>query len=48
MNIFRKVRTVLRFCELGKKIHKVIAADPKDGGEGAIYIFLKNKKVFRE
>ena len=31
---------------LGKKIHKVIAADPKDGGEGAIYIFLKkNFKV---
>ena len=22
LNIFRKVRTVLRFCELGKKIHK--------------------------
>ena len=31
---------------LNKKIIKILQADLKDGGEGAIYIFLKNNKKF--
>jgi len=31
---------------LNKKIIKISEADLKEGGEGAIYIFLKNKKKF--
>jgi len=31
---------------LKNKISKVLEADIKDGGEGAIYIFLKNNKKF--
>ena len=30
------------------KISKILKADIKDGGEGAIYIFLKNNKEFIE
>ena len=33
---------------LGNKINRISAADIKDGGEGAIYIFLKNNKKFIE
>ena len=33
---------------LNKKIIKILQADLKDGGEGAIYIFLKNNKKFIE
>ena len=33
---------------LNKKISKIVQADLKDGGEGAIYIFLKNNKKFTE
>ena len=33
---------------LDKKISKIVQADLKDGGEGAIYIFLKNSKKFTE
>ena len=29
--------------ELSEKISKISKANPKDGGEGAIYVFLKNK-----
>ena len=29
---------------LNNKISRIVQADIKDGGEGAIYIFLKNKK----
>ena len=32
--------------DLKNKINGVLKADVKDGGEGAIYIFLKNKKKF--
>ena len=32
--------------DLRNKISKVLEADIKDGGEGAIYIFLKNNKKF--
>ena len=32
--------------DLKNKISKVLEADIKDGGEGAIYIFLKNNKKF--
>ena len=31
---------------LNKKIIRISGADLKEGGEGAIYIFLKNKKKF--
>ena len=31
---------------LDNKINRISAADIKDGGEGAIYIFLKNNKKF--
>ena len=31
---------------LSSKISRISTADIKDGGEGAIYIFLKNKKKF--
>ena len=31
---------------LNKKISRIVQADLKDGGEGAIYIFLKNSKKF--
>jgi len=34
--------------DLSDKIDRISKANLKDGGEGAIYIFLKNKKVFRE
>ena len=34
--------------DLKNKISKVLEADIKDGGEGAIYIFLKNNKKFIE
>jgi len=33
---------------LNKKISRIVQADLKDGGEGAIYIFLKNSKKFTE
>ena len=33
---------------LNKKINRISQADLKDGGEGAIYIFLKNNKKFTE
>ena len=33
---------------LDNKINRISAADIKDGGEGAIYIFLKNNKKFKE
>ena len=33
---------------LNKKISRISQADLKDGGEGAIYIFLKNNKKFTE
>ena len=32
--------------DLKNKINGVLKANTKDGGEGAIYIFLKNKKKF--
>ena len=32
--------------DLKSKISKISEADIKDGGEGAIYIFLKNNKKF--
>ena len=32
--------------DLKNKISKVLEADIRDGGEGAIYIFLKNNKKF--
>ena len=32
---------------LNNKITKISKADVKDGGEGAIYIFLKNNKKFK-
>jgi len=31
---------------LDNKINRILTADIKDGGEGAIYIFLKNNKKF--
>ena len=31
---------------LNDKINRISRADLKDGGEGAIYIFLKNNKKF--
>ncbi len=34
--------------DLRNKIIKISQASIKDGGEGAIYIFLKNKKNFKE
>ena len=33
---------------LNNKISRIVQADIKDGGEGAIYIFLKNNKKIRE
>ena len=33
---------------LNKKINRISQADLKDGGEGAIYIFLKKNKKFTE
>ena len=33
---------------LSNKINRISTADIKDGGEGAIYIFLKNNKKFKE
>ena len=33
---------------LNQKINRISKADLKDGGEGAIYIFLKNNKKFIE
>ena len=33
---------------LSEKISSVAAAELKDGGEGAIYVFLKNKRNFKE
>ena len=33
---------------LNNKIRKISAADVKDGGEGAVYIFLKDNKKFIE
>ena len=33
--------------DLKNKINGVLKADVKDGGEGAIYIFLKNKNKFK-
>ena len=33
---------------LANKINRITTADIKDGGEGAIYIFLKNNKKFIE
>ena len=32
---------------LNKKIIRILKADRKDGGEGAIYIFLKNNNKFK-
>ena len=34
--------------DLQGKISRILKADIKDGGEGAIYIFLKNNKKIRE
>ena len=34
--------------DLKGKISRILKADIKDGGEGAIYIFLKNNKKIRE
>ena len=34
--------------DLNNKISRITKADIKDGGEGAIYIFLKNNKKFKE
>ena len=34
-------------AELSQKIKKIENADIKDGGDGAIYIFLKNNKNFK-
>ena len=34
--------------DLKSKISRILKADIKDGGEGAIYIFLKNNKKFTE
>ena len=34
--------------DLKSKISRILKADIKDGGEGAIYIFLKNNKKIRE
>jgi len=34
--------------ELKKKVNKISKADRKDGGDGAIYVFLKNNKNIRE
>ena len=31
--------------DLSKKIFKISKAELKDGGEGAIYVFLKTKKL---
>ena len=33
---------------LNNKISRILKADIIDGGEGAIYIFLKNNKKFTE
>ena len=33
---------------LNKKIIRILKADRKDGGEGAIYIFLKNNKKLQD
>ena len=33
---------------LSKKVIKILKADLKDGGDGAIYVFLKNNKKFKE
>ena len=33
---------------LDNKINRISTADIKDGGEGAVYIFLKNNKKFTE
>ena len=33
---------------LNSKVIRISAADQKDGGEGAIYIYLKNKNKFIE
>ena len=32
---------------LNNKISRIVQADIKDGGEGAIYIFLKNNNKFK-
>ena len=32
---------------LNNKINRIAQADIKDGGEGAIYIFLKNNNKFK-
>ena len=34
--------------DLSNKISKISKADHKDGGEGALYIFLKKRKNFKE
>ena len=34
--------------DLSKKIAKISKANIRDGGEGAIYIYLKNKEAFKE
>ena len=34
--------------DLKNKVSKILKADIKNGGEGAIYIFLKNNKKFTE
>tara|TARA_B110000263_G_C15177368_1_gene449912 strand:- start:190 stop:627 length:438 start_codon:yes stop_codon:yes gene_type:complete len=33
---------------LSKKVVKILKAELKDGGDGAIYVFLKNNKKFKE
>ena len=33
---------------LSKKVVKILKAELKDGGEGAIYVFLKNNNKFKE
>ena len=34
--------------DLSKKVFKISKAEIKDGGEGAIYIYLKRKKLENE
>ena len=55
--MFQKKLNVLKYSvpefikndeDLKSKISRILKADIKDGGEGAIYIFLKNNKKIRE
>ena len=49
LNILKNsVPDFIKNHEISKKITKIAKATIKDGGEGAIYIFLKNNKKFTE